>query len=212
MTGEANNTEVEGNQDMNVTAIDVSTADQNGSIPPPWYVFYEFGRQICIGCAVAFGPRRAQSPTIKWQPALKRKHVAFIRWMTVTAFIPAACMITPRVQPQGVTGTWLTTLEFKGERPLEMVVALSQHDACPLLSDGQGLWSPVSAGRFSIAFKMPAESNGSSVRRISGTLSLDELGRLRGPVIAERMGSGGRVVDSIPGVVKAKRIAIKGVS
>jgi len=132
--------------------------------------------------------------------------------MMVTAFIPATFMIAPRVQAPGVTGTWLTTLEFKGERPLEMVVAFSQKDACPLLRDGQGLWSPVSARRFSIAFKMPAETNESSVRRISGTLLLDELGRLHGPVIAERMGPGGRVVDSIPGVVKAKRIAIRGVS
>jgi hypothetical protein len=197
---------------MNLTGIEVTAANQKGSIPPPWYVFYEFGRQICIGCEVAFGPRPAQCPTVKRQPAQKRNHFAFIRLMMVTAFIPATFMIAPRVQAPGVTGTWLTTLEFKGERPLEMVVAFSQKDACPLLRDGQGLWSPVSARRFSIAFKMPAETNGSSVRRISGTLLLDELGRLHGPVIAERMGPGGRVVDSIPGVVKAKRIAIRGVS
>jgi hypothetical protein len=197
---------------MNLTAIEVSAADQKGSMPTPSYVFYEFGRQIYICCAVAFGPRRAQCPTKKRQPAQKRNHLAFIRLMMVTAFFASACMMTPRVQAPSVTGTWLTTLEFQGERPLEMVVALSQNDACPLLSDGQGLWSPVSARRFSIAFKIPAETNGSSVRRISGTLLLDELGRLRGPVIAERMGPGGRVVDSIPGVVSAKRIAIKGVS
>jgi hypothetical protein len=30
-----------------------------GSTPLPWYVFYEFIRQICIGCVVTFGPSRA---------------------------------------------------------------------------------------------------------------------------------------------------------
>jgi hypothetical protein len=193
---------------MSVTAIEVSAAKRPGLIPPPWYVFYAFGREICIGCAVAFRPRRAQDPTMQYQHAQKPRHVAFIGLMIVTAFVADAFMFTPRVQAPGVTGTWLTTLEFKGERPLEMVVAFSRNDACPSLCDGQGLWRPVSARRFSIAFKMPAELNDSSVR-ISGTLSLDELGRLRGPVIAERMGTGGRVVD-IPGVVKAERIAIKG--
>jgi hypothetical protein len=27
------------------------------SIPFPWYAIYELGRQICVGCAVTFGPR-----------------------------------------------------------------------------------------------------------------------------------------------------------
>lgn len=195
---------------MSVPEIEVSTANQNGLIPPPWYVFYTFGREICVGCTVAFGPRRAHGPTMQYQGARKGKHIAFIGLMIVTAFMADAFMIAPRVQAPGVTGTWLTTLEFKGERPLEMVVAFSQDDACPLLRDGQGLWSPVSARRFSVAFKMPDPMNGSSVRRVNGTLLLDELGRLRGPVIAERIGPGGRVIDSIPGVIKAKRIAMRG--
>ena len=28
-------------------------------IPPPWEVFYEFARLVCVGFAVTFGPRRA---------------------------------------------------------------------------------------------------------------------------------------------------------
>jgi hypothetical protein len=27
-------------------------------VPSPWYVFYEFVRQICVGFAITFGPSR----------------------------------------------------------------------------------------------------------------------------------------------------------
>jgi hypothetical protein len=36
------------------------------STPLPWYVLYEFIRQICIGFVVTFGPNRAPA-TSTWE-------------------------------------------------------------------------------------------------------------------------------------------------
>jgi hypothetical protein len=88
------------------------------------------------------------------------------------------------------------------------VITFSQADAGLMLQYGQGCWSRASARKCSVVFTMPAEIDGAFARRISGTLLLDELGALRGPVIAEGVDASGRVVDSIPGVAKAKRIDV----
>lgn len=36
-----------------------------GSVPSPWYVFYEFARQSSLGFAIAFGPSR--KPVVRTQ-------------------------------------------------------------------------------------------------------------------------------------------------
>jgi hypothetical protein len=38
-------------------------------VPLPWQAFYELGRQICVGCAVTFGPRSAY----EWKPVTQTK-------------------------------------------------------------------------------------------------------------------------------------------
>jgi len=45
---------------MNLTTTEIV----RGAIPLPPRAFYEFGRQICIGCAVTFGRRSPKPKTI----------------------------------------------------------------------------------------------------------------------------------------------------
>jgi hypothetical protein len=134
------------------------------------------------------------------------KHVFFFGLTIATGSLATYRTIVPRAEAPALSGTWLTTVVLKGERPLEIAITFSPADAGPVLRCGHGRWSRAGACRFSIAFTIPCEINGTPERRVTGTLLLDELGRLRGPVIAERVDPGGRAVDSIPGVAKAKRI------
>jgi len=41
---------------MNTMTAETNAAREGTSVPLPWQTFYELGRQICIGCAVTFGP------------------------------------------------------------------------------------------------------------------------------------------------------------
>jgi hypothetical protein len=46
-------------QKMNTTLMEASAPQLRDCVPLPWQALYEFGRQICVGCAVTFGPRSA---------------------------------------------------------------------------------------------------------------------------------------------------------
>jgi hypothetical protein len=46
-------------QNMNATTAAASALRPRAGVPLPWQAFYEFGRHICVGCAVTFGPRSA---------------------------------------------------------------------------------------------------------------------------------------------------------
>jgi hypothetical protein len=120
----------------------------------------------------------------------------------------AATLMTGRgARPPAIEGDWFTTVELKDERPIEIVVTFSQDSAVasPRLP-GEGCWTRISTRKFSIAFTLPADGVSVSVRKISGTLVLDEAGWLRGIVRAERMDSSGRVIDSMPGLVHARTV------
>lgn len=41
---------------MNTKTAEANVAGSGTGVPSPWQAFYELGRQICIGCAVTFGP------------------------------------------------------------------------------------------------------------------------------------------------------------
>jgi hypothetical protein len=42
---------------MNATTTEAGAPGLETCIPLPWQALYELGRQICVGCAVTFGPR-----------------------------------------------------------------------------------------------------------------------------------------------------------
>jgi len=44
---------------MHVTTAKASAPRPRAGVPLPWHAFYDLGRQICVGCAVTFGPRSA---------------------------------------------------------------------------------------------------------------------------------------------------------
>lgn len=46
-------------QCMNAIPAEASGLPREAYTPPPWEVFYEFARLVCVGFAVTFGPRRA---------------------------------------------------------------------------------------------------------------------------------------------------------
>ena len=47
-----------------------------GSTPAPWYVGYEFVRQMSVGFAVTFGPRRAPAPHTQGNVQLEQSEQA----------------------------------------------------------------------------------------------------------------------------------------
>jgi hypothetical protein len=46
-------------QCMNAIPAEASGLPHEAYTPPPWEVFYEFARLVCVGFKVTFGPRRA---------------------------------------------------------------------------------------------------------------------------------------------------------
>jgi hypothetical protein len=47
------------NEHVNAIPAQAIGLSREAYIPPPWEVFYEFARLVCVGFAVTFGPRRA---------------------------------------------------------------------------------------------------------------------------------------------------------
>jgi hypothetical protein len=46
-------------QSMNAIPAEASGLPGEAYTPPPWEVFYEFARLVCVAFTVTFGPRRA---------------------------------------------------------------------------------------------------------------------------------------------------------
>jgi hypothetical protein len=135
------------------------------------------------------------------------------------AAITVCLSALPRIGNQSeiprLTGTWLAALEFNGQRPFQTVITFSNADANPMEDVGSGRWTRIAGREFSIDFTMPAvdfDINHGSRCKVTGTWTLDELGRLRGPLTVEVVDSTGRMVDSFRGIANAKRIAIRGSS
>jgi hypothetical protein len=142
-------------------------------------------------------------------PALPTAKAFALGGLTALTLLSATIHFThTRGEVPSLDGSWLMTVALPDERPLEVMMAFSPAGIDPR-DFSRDRWTRVSAREFAIAFTMREEANGASLRKISGTLAMDELGRLRGPVTAERIGSNGRVIDSIPGVAKAKLITQK---
>lgn len=131
----------------------------------------------------------------------------FFAVLSAAMLVFAAVRMTGRgAQTPDIQGDWFTTIELKGERPLEIVMTFAQASAGATPRLGEGCWTRIATRKFSVAFTLPAEGVSGSVRKISGSLVLDEAGWLRGRVSAERMDSSGRVIDSVPGLVLARPV------
>ena len=62
---------------MYISKLETNVMHPRGSRPPaPWYVFYQFSRVICLGCVVAFGPRRAHVAKVAHSDALQFRLVS----------------------------------------------------------------------------------------------------------------------------------------
>jgi hypothetical protein len=138
-----------------------------------------------------------------------RRRLCFTALAAAILLFAAALMMGRVARPPGIDGDWFATVESKGERPLEIVMTFFEAHAGATPRPGEGCWTRVSTRKFSIAFTLPAEDVGASVRKISGTLALDEMGWLRGVVTVEKLDSSGRMIDSIPGVVHAKPVNLR---
>jgi hypothetical protein len=140
-------------------------------------------------------------------------------FLGLAAIVTICLSAVPRIGSQSesprLTGTWLAALEFTGQRPFQTVITFSEADANPIEEVGSGRWARIAGREFSIGFMMPAidfDINRGSACKVTGTWTLDELGRLRGPLTVEVVDSTGRMVDSFRGIVNVKRIVIRGSS
>ena len=99
-----------------------------------------------------------------------------------------------------LTGDWLTTIAFAGERPILAVATFSPNRAA-----GAECWWRVTGDQFAVSFVVPS-ADANSRYRVTGTLKLDELHRLHGPVTVEQLDSSGNVLSSVRGTAKATLI------
>jgi len=120
--------------------------------------------------------------------------------VVLVASLPAARLSERVHHSPPLAGDWLTTIAFAGERPILAVTTFSPNKAA--VAD---CWSRIAGGQFAVSFVVPA-TDANARYRVTGTLKLDELHRLRGPVTVERLDSSGNILSSLPGTAQATSI------
>jgi len=138
---------------------------------------------------------------------LKTSRVSLISLVAaLTVCLAAVPVAKPRQDARGLGGAWLMTLAIAGERPPLVELAFAENETAPTdASAAQAHWRSVAPNKFSVQFDLPTEDFGSGgAYRVNGVLTLDELGRLRGPRSAAVIESSGKVVTSLRGAAKAK--------
>jgi hypothetical protein len=63
---------------MHATTAEASAPRPRAGVPLPWQAFYEFGRHICVGCAVTFGPRSAPELKPVTQTTTDAPHIKLV--------------------------------------------------------------------------------------------------------------------------------------
>jgi hypothetical protein len=99
-----------------------------------------------------------------------------------------------------LAGDWLTKIAFAGERPILAVATFSPNKAARA-----ECWWRGTGDQFAVSFIVPS-ADANTRYRVTGTLKLDELHRLRGPVTVERLNSSGNVQFSVLGTAQATSI------
>ena len=99
-----------------------------------------------------------------------------------------------------LAGDWLTKIAFAGERPILAAATFSPNKAARA-----ECWWRGTGDQFAVSFIVPS-SDANTRYRVTGTLKLDELHRLRGPVTVDRLDSSGNVLASLPGIAQATSI------
>ncbi|HEV8039169.1 MAG TPA: hypothetical protein VGP62_09925 [Bryobacteraceae bacterium] len=97
-------------------------------------------------------------------------------------------------------GDWLTTIAFPGERPIHAVATFSPNKAARA-----ECWWRGTGDQFAVSFVVPS-SDANARYRVTGTLKLDKLHRLRGPVTLDRLDSSGNVLSTVLGIAQATPI------
>jgi hypothetical protein len=115
-----------------------------------------------------------------------------VKAIVVSAFVlvvslPVALLSELVDHSPPLAGDWLTTIAFAGERPILAVATFSTNRAA-----GAECWWRVSGRHYAVSFVVPA-TDANARYHVTGTLKLDDLHRLRGPVRVERLGSSGNV-------------------
>lgn len=118
----------------------------------------------------------------------------------LVASLPAARLLEPARDGPRLAGDWLTTIAFARERPILAVATFSSNRAA-----SPECWWRGSGDQFAVSFVVPSTATNARYR-VTGTLKLDELHRLRGPVTVERLDSSGNVLSSVRGTAKATPI------
>ena len=139
-------------------------------------------------------------------PDPKTSRLPLMGLVAVTVCLAAIPAVRPRQDVRVLGGTWLMTLAFAGERPLLLELAFTENDSAPMdASEAHAHWRSVAPNRFSVQFDLPTEGLGyGGAYRVNGVLTLDELGRLRGPLSAGVIDQDGKIVTSVRGAAKAK--------
>jgi hypothetical protein len=120
--------------------------------------------------------------------------------VVLVASLPAARLSERVDHGPRLAGDWLTTIAFAGERPILAVATFSPNRAA-----GPECWWRVSGDQLAVSFIVPS-ADANTWYHVTGTLKLDELHRLRGPVTVDRLDSSGNVLASLPGIAQATSI------
>jgi hypothetical protein len=139
-------------------------------------------------------------------PDPKTSRLPLMGLVAVTVCLAAIPAVRPRQDVRVLGGTWLMTLAFAGERPLLLELAFTENESASMnVSEAHAHWRSVAPNKFSVQFDLPAEGFGSGGGyRVNGVLTLDELGRLRGPLSADVIDPEGKVITSLRGAAKAR--------
>jgi hypothetical protein len=122
--------------------------------------------------------------------------------IVVGAFVVLLALPATQLPDHGsrLAGDWLTTIAFAGERPILAVATFSPNKAARA-----ECWWRGTGDQFAVSFVVPS-SDANARYRVTGTLKLDELHRLREPVTVDRLDSSGNVLSSVRGTAQAASI------
>jgi len=142
--------------------------------------------------------------------SIRESRRMLIRFAALVICLAESPITAPVANQADLTGGWFMTLSFAGVRPVATVITFLADDAGKQPQPGIGQWERTSDNKFPVAFRLPAqtpEDDSSAEYLVTGLLSLEAFGQLRGPLEAKLLHSNGALMGSVRNIAKANRIS-----